>query len=291
MTMTPLELAGFYALASLLFLLCLGLTLSKCFRTGVFGTLGLGVTALAILTLLLDAWEGADYQLLRQTGLLVTGFVFFLVQTVWRAFKHNRLSKLEEAHVLNFPTRARGFAYFGIIAPLAFVATMLGLMAWWYGQGFVAGESKERAARDEQQLADRAAHETELAQLRDELATRIRRLSDSHAKVLDHLRKDTDEALSQKDRVIAELRAGSGSLQFSVAPPCGQPGWTCVAAVSPAPVPTPGPAGAPPGGLSGEPAVFLYQLADRADQYTRERNAAVDLLDAYERACGGQPGE
>lgn len=292
MTMTSLELAVFYVLAGILFLLCVGLTFSRCFRTGVFGTLGLGSAGLAVLSLLLDAWSGSDYQLLRQTGLLVAGFTLFLTQTVWRIFKHNRLVRAEEAQVLSFPTRVQGFAYLEIIVPLALILALLGATQWWsqqrYAQGFAAGELKERAAQEAARSAARDVRDAELAELQTRARTRERQLAAVHAQTLDHLTQENDRALKEKDDVIAALRAGSGSLQFLPAPLYPFPLSTCSGlrcVETDLTAPTPGAARPPSGGLSGEPAVFLYQLADRADRYTRERNAAVDLLDAYEKAC------
>lgn len=299
MIMTQLEMTLFYLLGGLLFALCAGLTLSQCFRTGVLGSFALGLSAYAIITVLLDAYSGENYQFLRQTGLLVAGFALFLLQTVWRAWYHHKVAPhTEDDEVIVFQPRrqstphsvdARGFGLLEFLLPLLL---LLGLMVgtqWWatqnYRRGFEAGELKERAAA--QGDRDRAQNDyaAQVQQLQQRLVLRERQLHQDAARALDQLTQEKDNALKEKDDVIAALRNGSGSLQFYHTPAFTLPcvGYDCV--TIPVTISPPGAARAPDSGLPREAEVFLYSQAALADQYTRERNAAVDLLDAYEKAC------
>lgn len=104
--MTSIEMLGFNILCFIGLLLCLYLAVAKCYQTGVPGSIGLGLMALALGVFWLETLS-VTYELTRMTGFLVTGLVIFLSQHVYRVITKNRADRRDAAKRLRAgPPRA-----------------------------------------------------------------------------------------------------------------------------------------------------------------------------------------
>lgn len=167
------------------------------------------------------------------------------------------------------------------ITALLSLAATVGLLAllYFYGQHqFGQGEEAEKArwmARENIQLREANA---EINQLNQQARDQERQHAEAVAHISTQLQEQLQHVKSQKDSVIADLRAGALRLRIPVNTAAASP--ACSGIPSEAYASASGRDGETRADLSAEAAEFLIGLASEADEAVRQLTSCQALLQA-----------